>query len=66
MYFRSSSFSSSKKFQSNQYDVEISMPEHFEIPTQISIPVSTKNQIFVKHTSAEGSLHSNEQGINFA
>ncbi|XP_077338680.1 cilia- and flagella-associated protein 47 [Lithobates pipiens] len=69
MTLRSSSFSPSKKFQSNQYDVEISMPEHFEVPTQISIPVSTKSRLSVKHTSTEGSLHYNEQdkenGVSF-
>ncbi|KAM9320035.1 LOW QUALITY PROTEIN: cilia- and flagella-associated protein 47 [Gastrophryne carolinensis] len=42
---RSSSFSSScKKFQSFEYDVEISMPECFDIPKKISIPVSKKDE----------------------
>uniref|UniRef100_A0A8C5M3C4 Calponin-homology (CH) domain-containing protein n=1 Tax=Leptobrachium leishanense TaxID=445787 RepID=A0A8C5M3C4_9ANUR len=44
--FKSSSFlSCSKKLKLIDYDVEISMPEHFEIPRKISIPVSAKTRL---------------------
>nr|DBA33280.1 TPA: hypothetical protein GDO54_000991 [Pyxicephalus adspersus] len=58
--FRSSSFS--KKFNSIQYDVEISMPEHFEIPKQIFIPVSAKSRLPFGHASAK---ENKENGVSF-
>ncbi|XP_044141503.1 cilia- and flagella-associated protein 47 [Bufo gargarizans] len=52
---RSSSFSStSKKCQTIDYDVEISMAQYFEVPRKISIPVSTRNRVTAKSVSVEG------------
>ncbi|XP_069827114.1 cilia- and flagella-associated protein 47 [Dendropsophus ebraccatus] len=51
---RSSSFSSiSKKCQTIDYDAEISMPQYFEVPKKIRIPVSERNQVAVKTVSGE-------------
>ncbi|XP_040280927.1 cilia- and flagella-associated protein 47 [Bufo bufo] len=52
---RSSSFSStSKKCQTIDYDVEISMAQYFKVPRKISIPVSTRNRVTAKSVSVEG------------
>ncbi|XP_063809558.1 cilia- and flagella-associated protein 47 isoform X2 [Pseudophryne corroboree] len=57
-----SSFSSlSKKFHSIEYDVEISMPEHFEIPRKVCIPVSAKSRFPTKRIIMEGGQLSPEQ-----
>ncbi|XP_075446373.1 cilia- and flagella-associated protein 47 isoform X3 [Ascaphus truei] len=50
--FSSSSFS--KKCNPTDYDVEISMPEHFEIPRKLSIPVSAKSRVTAKNVPMEG------------
>ncbi|KAM4795930.1 cilia- and flagella-associated protein 47 [Rhinophrynus dorsalis] len=50
--FISSSFP--QKLKSIDYEVEISMPEHFEIPRNICIPVSAKHQATPKQLPMEG------------
>ncbi|KAM3935444.1 cilia- and flagella-associated protein 47 [Leptodactylus fuscus] len=67
---RSSSFSSTyKKHQTIDYDVEISMPQYFEVPKKISIPVSTRTRVTPKAASVEAeqlsSEHDKEKGVLF-
>ncbi|XP_056412134.1 cilia- and flagella-associated protein 47 isoform X3 [Hyla sarda] len=51
---RSSSFSStSKKDHTMEYNVEISMPQYFEVPKKIKIPVSARNQIAANPVSGK-------------
>ncbi|KAM8977297.1 LOW QUALITY PROTEIN: cilia- and flagella-associated protein 47 [Pelodytes ibericus] len=58
----SPAFSScSKKLKMIDYDVKISMPDHFEIPKNICIPVSAKTRLTTKHVSIKEDYPVNEQ-----
>ncbi|XP_071992034.1 cilia- and flagella-associated protein 47 isoform X2 [Engystomops pustulosus] len=59
---RSSSFSSaSKKCQTIDYNVEVSMPQYFEVPKKISIPVSGGIQVTDNPVSVEEGQLSEKQ-----
>ncbi|XP_069613759.1 cilia- and flagella-associated protein 47 [Ranitomeya imitator] len=59
---QASSFSStSKKCQTIDYDVEISMPHYFEVPNKISLPVSARFRVAEPPGSVEGEERCREQ-----
>ncbi|KAM4702008.1 cilia- and flagella-associated protein 47 [Discoglossus pictus] len=51
-----------KKIKSIDYDVEISMSQHFEVPRKLNIPVSAKSRITGKQVPVEGGRSIKEKG----